>query len=174
MDTISYLPVPDQETLEAMSLGTAVLCYGWHDPSVVAACARTANLVVAGGQTLEMSEPEEAHHYRAVRKYLEMKRAMPPVVFSCADALELTRMWPADAFGLAVVDTWQMDDPLPQLVRYACDVARRFVVVDRGEGHDIPAVVRAQCPHRSTQVVQCGLLWCVSAGPRPVPAGQVV
>jgi len=173
MDTQSYLPEPDALSLGNLSLGTAVLCYGWHDPSVIAACAQTANVVVAGGQTLEYADPEEIHHYRAVTRYLESKNRMPTVLFSVADALELTRFWTPDTFGLSVIDPWQNPTETHTLIGYALALAPRVALVDRGRTLDPAALVRASGFRGEVNIVTTGSLRVIATVAAPMIPSEV-
>lgn len=135
------LPAEDWESIQNLALGTSVLQLGFCDGTDTILLAQTASLVVATGQASDALCVHSSDRFWSWDRTVHDAGKGERVLGSSLPWLQVCAIWPAKAFGLAVVNPFALDEPDPvRALVTAGHLADRVVVIDDTAGSCAPPV----------------------------------
>lgn len=167
METFT-LPTGDIQSLANLALGTSVLQLGFTDGHDTVALAKTANFVLAAGQSPTATRVHSQEYLHSWDKVVHDNGCGDKVIGSGCEWMSVVRIWPAHSFGLAVVNPYVFDggDVMPAL-HMAGFLATRVVVIDN-VALDAEPLVHSAFDRDETMITRSGRLWVVSHAPDAV------
>lgn len=135
------LPAEDWESIQNLALGTSVLQLGYCDGTDTILLAQTANFVMAVGQAPDALCVHSSDAFYSWDRTVHDAGKGDKVIGSSMPWRMVCALWPAKAFGLAVVNPHALGDPDPvAALETAGHLADRVVVIDDTAGSCAPPV----------------------------------
>lgn len=174
MDALT-LPDEDWDSLLSLAFGAAVVQVGYTDGSDTVRLARTASMVVAIGPDPRVLDTKMGHVFDTWDATITAADIRGRVIGTFMPFGMVLPVWPADAFGLAVINPATLEpDSLPMALCLAVHCARRIVVVDPDRSVDIDELLQHATPNVSTTTVRSGSLWVTTPMSSDLPLMGVV
>jgi len=173
METLT-LPVEDWESLQNLALGTSVLQLGFCDGTDTVTLAQTASMVMAVCQSPDALCVHSSNRFWSWDRTVHDAGRGDKVIGTSHPWATVIALWPAKAFGLAVVNPWCFDGPqLRPALHFAGHLADRVAVIDPGPD-PIKPIIGEVFVSEETSIVHSGHLWVIKAADDRVPADSAV